>query len=373
MSDARFDDKLNTDYLEVGSYLSMRKAHFADDVGMAFVKISGPVDLSEAVFDGKLDAYGPQVGGYMSMQNARFADEVKLLFARFDNNVDLRGATIADLDLSGASIAGDLQLASENNLATWITVDGRDGDLNLRNAHIDNLMDEKEAWPKKKHLVLNGARFDHLGGHQGETEREMLNRGADWWDEHWAELNPQYSPSPYAQLAAAFTALGDRDNANEIRYRARERERAVAWEDRNRNWSAWGTWLLLDALYYIAGYGIGYHTFVVLKWVFVISVVAAALLWLTVPAARKRYEDRKFIGSNPRPSTLKRNYDWVRSFLWCLAASFNKLLPGIELKEFEWEFNDLKLWQRIAFSTLGIIGWILGGILILAVSGLTQN
>jgi hypothetical protein len=50
----------------------------------------------------------------------------------------------------------------------------------------------------------------------------------------------------------------------------------------------------------------------------------------------------------------------------------------IELKEFKGFFDDpdkagLKLWQQNAFSILGLVAWILGGILILAVSGLTQN
>ena len=52
-----------------------------------------------------------------------------------------------------------------------------------------------------------------------------------------------------------------------------------------------------------------------------------------------------------------------------------RLLPIIELKEFKGFFEDLnlRLWQRIFFSTLGLAGWILGGVLVLAVSGLTQN
>jgi hypothetical protein len=67
--------------------------------------------------------------------------------------------------------------------------------LNLRNAHIGNLTDTKDAWPSKGQLVLNGTTFEHLGGHQGPTEQEMLKRGAEWWDENWAALNPKYSPS----------------------------------------------------------------------------------------------------------------------------------------------------------------------------------
>jgi hypothetical protein len=54
-------------------------------------------------------------------------------------------------------------------------------------------------------------------------------------------------------------------------------------------------------------------------------------------------------------------------------------LPVIEInKEFTDFFNDperknLKFWPSMLFSALGIIGWILGGVLLVAVSGLTQS
>jgi hypothetical protein len=275
-----------------------------------------------------------------------------MAFAKFGNNLDLRDATLANLDLSGASIAVDLQLGSQNKLVNWNTKDGQDGDLNLRNAHIGNLMDTEKAWPKKDHLVLNGATFDHLGGSAGQTEQQMLKRGADWWDKNWAELNPQYSPSPYAQLAAAFTAMGDRNNTNEIRYRAREHERKVAWDD-----GKWTTWLFLSALNYVAGFGIGTYTFRVLNWVIVISVLGALYLKESVKGVR----------------------DEKHGFIWCLGASLSRLLPVIEInKEFTEFFNDPKRerltgWQSFIFSAMAIVGFVLGAILIAAVSGLTQG
>jgi len=60
-------------------------------------------------------------------------------------------------------------------------------------------------------------------------------------------------------------------------------------------------------------------------------------------------------------------------------ASLSRLLPVIELnKEFTDFFNDptrqrLTFWPTIVFSALGIIGWILGAVLIVALSSLTQS
>jgi hypothetical protein len=74
-------------------------------------------------------------------------------------------------------------------------------------------MDAKEAWPAQGQLHLDGFSVGRLGGYARETEPKK-RRGMDWWD-NWARLDTDYSPVPYAQLAAALTSAGDRDAANE--------------------------------------------------------------------------------------------------------------------------------------------------------------
>ena len=71
-------------------------------------------------------------------------------------------------------------------------------------------------------------------------------------------LDPDYSPAPYAQLAAAFTNSGDRDAADDIRYLGREREREAACKE---TWLR-GSCFLQTVLGSVAGYGIGAYTFV---------------------------------------------------------------------------------------------------------------
>ena len=103
------------------------------------------------------------------------------------------------------------------------------------------------------------------------------------------------------------------------------------------------------ALQYVAGFGIGTYTFRVLNWVIIIMVFGAGV------------RDEK------------------HPFVWCLGASLSRLLPVIEInKEFTDFFNDperkrLTGWQGFIFSVIGIVGWVLGLILLAAVSGLTQS
>ena len=73
-----------------------------------------------------------------------------------------------------------------------------------------------------------------------------------------------YSPAPYAQLAAALTSAGDRDAANEIRYLGRVRER----ETQGIYAYVWSGFLQ-----YVAGFGIGTYTFRVLWWVLGITSI----------------------------------------------------------------------------------------------------
>ena len=64
---------------------------------------------------------------------------------------------------------------------------------------------------------------------------------------------------------------------------------------------------------------------------------------------------------------------------WCIGCSLEKLLPIIELsREFGDFLNDpkrerLRSWQIAFFSGFALWGWVLGLLLVAAMSGLTQT
>ena len=191
MDGAGFDGKLDAASLQVGGNLlmysaSQNKASFKD-VDLRFAKITGQINMIGASFDGTLDADSLQVGD-LFMVDAHCAHKVVMIFAHIGGSLDLRGATLAGLDLSGASIAGDLALGEPGKPAVWTGKNGEPSALTLRNAHVGNLMDAKDAWPEmyaeptKGHLHLDGFTFNHLGGYAGETGPEMRARGMEWWD-----------------------------------------------------------------------------------------------------------------------------------------------------------------------------------------------
>ena len=71
--------------------------------------------------------------------------------------------------------------------------------------------------------------------------------------------------------------------------------------------------------------------------------------------------------------------DENHGLIWCFGASLSRLLPVIEINEdFKQFFKDptratLTNWQSFIFSAMGIVGFVLGPILLAAVSGLTQS
>lgn len=324
-------------------------AAFEGAVTLTGARIDGDVDMTGARFDGALNANSLQVGGSLHMRDAHYADKVAMLFALIGTHLDLRGATLAGLNLSGASVAGDFRLGGGSyKSVVWKGKNGEPGALDLRNTHIGNLMDAKDAWPAPGRLRLDGFIFSDFGGYEGETGPQMRQRGAEWWDKNWARLDPDYSPVPYTQLAAALTTSGDPDAANEVRYLSRVRERET---------EKGLSFVWLSVLQWVAGFGIGSYSFRVLYWVVGVSFLGALYLRTRVKGVR----------------------DGRHGFFRCFGASLARLLPVIEInKEFTAFFNDPKRerltgWQSFVFSTIRIMGWVFGLILLAAISGLTQS
>ncbi len=312
-------------------------------------KVEGNILIPDTSIEGAVDASFLQVGGNMNMPDSHFADQVEMGLAHIGGSLDLSGAGLAGLDLSGASIAADLKLGGAHESALCKGNGCKPAALNLRNVHIGSRMDARNDWPTQGQLHLEGLTFGRLGGFDGDTGPQMHDQEAKWWD-NWARRDPGYSPATYAQLAAAFTNSGDRDAADDIRYFRREREREMACKE-----GRLGSCVLQTVLGSVAGYGVGSHTFKVIPWVLGFWLAGGLLLWWTVPAAKNR------------------------GAIWCSCASLAQLLPVITInKELTDFFNDperknLKGWQVFVFSALGVVGLALGAILLIAVSGLTQN
>jgi uncharacterized protein YjbI with pentapeptide repeats len=150
MDGAKFDGWLVLTSTQVDGHLFMRSDGQNNvslkDVFLRFTKIAGVIDMSGASIDGLLYADALQVDGDVGLQDARCTQKVVMVFAHVGSSLDLRGATLADVDLSGASVGGDLRLGGAHKSTVWTGKNGEPGALSLHNTHIANLADATDAW-----------------------------------------------------------------------------------------------------------------------------------------------------------------------------------------------------------------------------------
>jgi uncharacterized protein YjbI with pentapeptide repeats len=348
---AHVEGDLNADSLQDGGSLLMRsrgKNHASfQSVVLDYATVKGKLDMAGASFARVLDAQRLSVLGdlslpYIAADKARF----RMRFAQLGGNLDLAGAKLAGIDLRGASVAGEMRVGDRNAPAVVDLMD-------LRNAHVGFLSDNKESWHVP--LLLDGFTFARLGGSEGDSSGKMLERGAKWWDRSWARLDTDFASSVYEQLAGAFSAAGDHDAADEMHFR----EQLRADDKATGVWAVW-RWLFRWA----AGYGIGSYMFRALYWALGLSLLGAAYL-------RYRFERAKA--------------DWgvgakaEHGIFWCFGASVNQFLPLVTLKkEFkdffdnqnENKFNKL---ENFAFTMLAALGWALGLIVLAAMATITHG
>jgi hypothetical protein len=353
MTGASIDGDLDFESLQIGDTLFMRSdsenmASF-NTVNLVQATVKGGIIMDGAVLTGDFVAQGLRAAGDVSMKQIATDSPLIMPFARIDGNLDLGGANLADLDLRGASIAGEMRLGDKDktSMVGWLAPKGGTDFIDLRSARVGSLSDNKYSWPK--HLFLDGFAFARLGGYMGDSGDEMVGRGAEWWDLHWARLDSDFSPSPYEQLAGAFTAVGDRDAANDIHYLEQVRS--------DENTTGWGSFLWSRLLRWGAGYGIGTYMFRALYWALAFAFVGAVILRFWVQGVR----------------------DLKHGFLWCFGASVTRLLPVLSLKkEFVDFFDDPKLnqfkpWQDFVFVALAVLGWVLGAVVIAAFATITHG
>jgi len=385
MDTASFAATVDADGLTVGGYLFMRDhATFGSEVNLLGAKVGSNLEMDNSSFSDTVTAESLTVERNLFMRGATFGGTVELFGAKIRGSLDLGSSTATNIDLSDAETGefrfGGLGWKCLNDKAPapadtataapsgkspplrwplgnsdWRTArcDGADTPkLTLRNAHVSSLQDSADAWPPA--LDLEGFRYDRLGGLGGSGRDDVRQRTpAEWQD--WLARDPTFSTQPYAELGSVLAAAGRRDTADAIEFAGRERERGEACA----SWSRAGSCAWLTFLSYVAGYGIGLYTFLVLLWVLGLAGFGADVLWYS-PNARQH------------------------GYPWRLGASLHRLLPVIELsKEFTDFFDNpppkpgdppnLSRFQTAYFAGHAIAGWVLGFFLLAAMGGITQK
>jgi uncharacterized protein YjbI with pentapeptide repeats len=359
---ATVDGTLKMGGLTVGQILFMGEGATFKNVDLTGAKVDGQLSLIRATVDGTLTMDSLGVGRDLFMRNATLQGHVGLIFARIGSNLDLSCSEIADLDLSGTRIEGELRLGSAWNPRTrWGESTGIA--LNLRNAYAGALQDRrdketapetgqkqwKDAWPQEPQL--DGFTYGRLGGFGGtgvdgkggDSDVDMQARDVGWYVD-WLERDHSYSPQPYQQLAAVFRTAGEPAKADHILYAGRERARDEAWKR-----GSYVAWLGATMLKWAIGYGLGRRYFRALGWVILFTAYGTAVL---------HYSGQPLEGLDEGLAAKA-------------VFSLDQLLPIVELESYEGV--ELEGVARYYFYVQKLIGWALGSFLVAGLAGLTQK
>ena len=148
------DGDLNASTLVVGTNLHLSsteqdKGKFKN-ITLAGARVGGSFRMDGATLDGIIEAPSLQVGLDVVLYNAVLTKRVTMSFARVGGSFDMRSASVAELHLTGASIAGDFILGGNDPAFTSVAwrEDAGTGGPHLRNARIASLVDAPALGPE---------------------------------------------------------------------------------------------------------------------------------------------------------------------------------------------------------------------------------
>jgi hypothetical protein len=309
--------------------------------------VAGAVRLSDGVIDGSLTLQGAQLTGAVdSYGNSLVADGL-----RAGRSLHLGGgfAAAGEVRLVGATIDGQLSLEDAAPFSL----------LTLRGARCSELADTRASWPAVGRLELRGFRFDALKLEAGWAQR------LDWVRR---QGYTRWSPEPYEQLAAYYSATGDEDAARRVRVAKHDDE--LIHLRTTRRWRSLGYRMWRRPLGWLVGYGYRRHR---TAWLLVATLLLAGWLF------QRAEEGDAMVPNEPvarvRSSTEPCGEAYPCFNSWVYGADV--VLPIIDFgQDTAWRPIETPhagprwIWARWAFIALG---WLLASVFVAAFTGLVQR
>ena len=325
----------------IGKDLQLYDGHFSD-LYLIEAYIGGNLDLEESEISKNFDASRAHIVGHVILRNASILESAFFHSSQVDIAIDAFGTVLKILDMRRAKISQELTLGGGRaKPARWVRGGSR---LVLRDASVRVFQVTHDSLPIA--IDLDGFKYDRIVVDSGvgalsasdkgngatsylpniDVLKTLLGKGEGW------------SPEPYQQLAVVLRNAGFSNEANDVLYESKERERSGA--------AGWW-WLWLTILDLSIGYGYGLRYFRSLGWIASLMVLGAFVLWVT--GERNRYPDK--LG-------------------WGFAYSLDMLLP-FELDRRHGEI-ELSQWATRYFYVQKAMGYVLASFIIAGLAGVTK-
>jgi len=226
--EAKDGTALNCDAAEIGANAFLSNGFKATGtVNFRGARITGQLACTGGTFEAKgetaLDCEAAEIGADVFLRNGFTANGlVDLVHAAIGGNLTCKnGSFSGGLDGEGMTVTGGLFLHS----ITAFT-----GPLDLTDAHVGRIHDDKAAWSDPNPLILNGFRYERLSGDMRVSERlQVLARKTESdmpapetnghsWIKAFAFASqhvnrPYFNPQPHAHMAKVLREQGNTSGA----------------------------------------------------------------------------------------------------------------------------------------------------------------
>jgi len=390
---------LNADGLKVGGYVFLRDGFKSEgEVCLLGAEIEGNLECSSGQFinpegqslsadrlkvkrsvflrakfksEGEVRLLGAEIGGILDCSSGQFINlkgcsiTAELLKVEGDAYFTKGFESQGNVNLNGAVIDGffiwiDLKSPSKTR-------------LDLRSGRIGTLWDDKQSWPDKGKIPLDGFVYNAIYEHAPLDPESRIE---------WLRRQPEgrFYPQPYEQLAEVYNKSGRSEDAKKVLIAKNEDPERI--KKLTRWQKAWHHIMRLSI-------GYGHRPSRAFKWVVGIILFGWVLFWwgnnanLITPTKNDAYVESKVHGFDIK--VLSDDYPKLSPLMY----SVDMFVPLVNLHQAEyWMPNAnkgrtviplswcklttggaLRIWMWIQI----IAGWMLSTLLVISLSGLIKN
>ena len=166
------------------------------------------------------------IQGSVFFRGLKSSGAVWMSSSHIEHNLDCRGATLTALYCRNMNVGGEV---------IWTSIQNpKEVQLNLAAASMHNLSDDKDSWPSRGNLVLDGLVYDALSLHPSSSAQQLaisnlsnaLPLNADeriaWL--RLQSLDGHVEPQPWMELSKLFEAKGDKKGAKHVIFALRQEQ-----------------------------------------------------------------------------------------------------------------------------------------------------
>jgi hypothetical protein len=352
-------DALNAESAQIAGHAFLNDGFAAEgEVWLLGIKVGGDLNCAGGAFKSLSVDYANIKRSVLLNKQFTIASRVRLPCAQIGGSVMLDGGKFGELYLQNATIGENLFL-DEIQITEGMTID-------LRNASADTICDDRESWPARGNLHLNGFVYRHISSGTKATSAMMRLE--------WLGRQGEFRGQPYRQLAKVLREMGDDRGARLVLFQMEARRR----RHEDHTWRARFTGWVLKAT---IGYGV--YPLRIIWWLLGMTIFGAVLFHYAYLARAMTPKDETayaYFQKYHEPPSYEQQFN-------CVIYSLENSVPVLKLgQESSWTpdpapRNSARApwWLTVpsllrCFRWIQIVyGWILGTLFVAGVTGVVRK